>query len=334
MDRDYYHVLGLSSSASQADIRHAYRRLAMRWHPDRNLEAANQAEEVFKSVQQAYSVLKNPVTRAAYDAERAQQTQAKDSHASTGRPAPNPTPRTGTRGADYVCEATVPLETAVLGGIAVTRVNMKPPCGRCDGNGQLRTVCDSCKGQGTLARGFIGKQNRCDPCHGIGWQSHRCDACFGAGHTRMGKVLRVKIPSNTLDGTVLRGKGLGAKSIDGGPPGDLLCKISIRDDRVFSITGLDLARELKIDFVLAILGGKTTITCFRKPVVVEIPPMTYSGAVIRIPKQGLHNPSQRRTGNLVLKVAIDLPPKMRIPDERQRTVLRELARGYRVDSGS
>ena len=334
MDRDYYHVLGLNSSASQADIRHAYRRLAMKWHPDRNLEAASQAEEVFKSVQQAYGILKDPVTRAAYDAERAQQTQAKNSHASTGRPAPNPAPRTGTRGADYVCEATVPLETAVLGGIAVTRVNMKPPCGRCDGNGQLRTVCDSCKGLGTLARGFIGKQNRCDPCHGIGWQSHRCDACFGTGHTRMAKVLRVKIPPNTLGGIVLRGTGLGGKSNDGGLPGDLLCKVAIRADRIFSVNGLDLVRELKIDFVLASLGGKTTITCFRKPVVVEIPLMSYSGAVIRIPKQGLYDPFRRRAGDLILKVVIDLPPRMRIPDERQRAVLRELARGDRSAPGS
>ena len=334
MDRDYYHVLGLSSSASQADIRHAYRRLAMRWHPDRNLQAANQAEEVFKSVQQAYGILKDPVTRAAYDADRARQTQAKQSRARAGRPAPDPPPRTGTRGADYVCETTVPLETAVLGGVALTRVNMKPPCGRCEGSGQLRAVCDSCQGQGTLSRGFIGKQNCCDPCHGIGWHSHRCDACRGDGHTRVTKILRVKIPPHTLDGITLRGTGLGGKSIDGGPPGDLLCKVAIRADRVFSISGLNLARDLKIDFVLASLGGKTTITCFRKPVVVEIPPMTYSGAVIRIPKQGLHNPSQGRTGNLVLKVAIDLPPRMRMPDERQREVLRELARGYRGDSGS
>ena len=334
MDRDYYHVLGLNSSASQADIRHAYRRLAMRWHPDRNLQAANQAEEVFKSVQQAYGILKDPVTRAAYDADRARQTQAKQSRARAGRPAPDPPPRTGTRGADYVCETTVPLETAVLGGVALTRVNMKPPCGRCEGNGQLRAVCDSCKGQGSLARGFIGKHNRCEPCHGMGWQAYRCEACLGAGHTRVAKVLRVKIPPHTLGGTVLRGTGLGGKSIDGGPPGDLLCKVATRADRVFSITGLDLVRELKIDFVLASLGGQISITCFRKRLVVNIPPMTYSGAVIRIPKQGLHNPSQRRTGNLVLKVVIDLPPRMRIPDERQRAVLRELARGDRGAPGS
>lgn len=334
MDRDYYHVLGLKSSASQADIRHAYRRLAMRWHPDRNLEATSQAEEVFKSIQQAYGVLKDPVTRAAYDADRARQTHANRGHTSTDRPAPNPAPRTGTRGADYVCEATVPLETAVLGGVALTTVNMKPLCGRCQGNGQLRTVCDTCKGQGVSARGLIGKLYRCDPCHGIGWQSNRCDACFGAGHTRMGKVLRVKIPPNTLAGIVLRGTGLGGKSIDGGPSGDLLCKVTIRTDRIFGVNGLDLTRELKIDFVLASLGGKTTITCFRKPVVVEIPPMSYSGAVIRISKRGLYDSSRRRAGDLLLKIVIDLPSRMRAPNERQRAVLHELARGYRGDSGS
>lgn len=125
MDRDYYHVLGLNSGASQQDIRHAYRSLAMRWHPDRNLQAANQAEEVFKSVQQAYEVLKDPVKRAAYDAERARQTQATHKRG-FGRPAPDPAPRTGTRGADYACETIVSLETAVLGGVALTRVNTKP----------------------------------------------------------------------------------------------------------------------------------------------------------------------------------------------------------------
>ncbi|QQX86587.1 J domain-containing protein [Cupriavidus necator] len=334
MDSDYYHVLGLNSGASQADIRHAYRRLAMRWHPDRNQGTAKQAEEVFKSVQQAYSALKDPVVRAAYDAERAGKAQAKDSHPHTGQPAPDPPQRTGTRGADYICETTVPLETAVLGGVGLTKINMKPACGRCAGNGQLRAICVSCHGRGTLARSFIGKENRCVPCSGIGWQSHRCEACLGAGHTHAVKVLRVKIPTHTLDGTVLRGTGLGGKSVDGGPPGDLLCKVKTRADRTFSVNGLDLTRELKIDFVLASLGGQISTARFRKLVDVKIPPMTHSGAVIRVPKQGLHNPSRRRTGDLLLKVVIDLPSKMRIPDERQRAVLRELARGYRADYDS
>lgn len=96
----------------------------------------------------------------------------------------------------------------------------------------------------------------------MGWQSHRCKACSGAGHTTVAKVLRVKIPPYTLDGKVLRGAGLGGKSIDGGQSGDLLCKVTIRADRVFIVNGLDLARELKIDFVLASLGERPRLRAF------------------------------------------------------------------------
>ncbi|WP_223999573.1 DnaJ C-terminal domain-containing protein [Cupriavidus pinatubonensis] len=321
MDSDYYRVLGVRRAASQADIRNAYRRLAMRWHPDRNPDTAERAEAVFKSLQQAYAVLKDPGARAAYDAQMAQPRR------NDGPPAPPDTAHNpGTPGADYVCETTIPLETAVLGGIALTRVSESPACVHCSGKGQQTSNCATCEGRGSLARRF--RQVPCTDCKGAGQRTRRCDACRGLGTTRVAKLLRVTVPAHTRDGTVLRARGLGGESVDGGPRGNLLCKVSIRADRVFRMDGLDLQRELKIDFVVAILGGQVPLMRFRNSLVVEVPPMTRSGALIRIAGQGLQDPKRRRSGDLVLKVMIDLPAKMRMPDERQRAVLREIARGY------
>jgi molecular chaperone DnaJ len=327
-NHDYYQTLGITPAATREEILHAFRRLAMRWHPDRNLERPSEAEEKFKRLQQAYAVLKDEKTRASYDAARSEANTApsaeydRNKDARRNRDGSPPKP-----GADYFCETSIPLETAVLGGLASTRIRMAIGCGPCDARGMLFVACIACAGTGLVARGLFNLQAACARCGGNGHTSTRCHSCSGTGKNRIDKALRINIKPGVLDGMVLRARGMGSAGVNGGPNGNLLCKVRIRKDRVFGVSGLDLTRELKIDFVLACLGGTIPVMRFREAITVNIPAMTRSGTVVRVAGLGLHDRACRRTGDMLLTIAIDLPPRMRMPNEAQRALLREFSQG-------
>ncbi|MGY8526688.1 DnaJ domain-containing protein [Paracidovorax citrulli] len=347
-------------TASQEDIRLAYRRLAMRWHPDRNPDNAGAAEERFKRIQHAFAALKDPARRSAYDAERSAPRGGQGAAGEAGRTGPRawqhagPKPRAGSAGArayanayagnnagnnagtgsakgkpgaDYVCETSIPLETAVLGGTATTRVRAAVDCLRCEGSGMRPRACNHCGGSGQIRRGLFNGQSMCNHCGGRGNEPHPCDHCAGTGKIRVNKVLQVQIRPGVIDGTVLRAKGMGGPGLHGGANGNLLCRVHVRKDRVFGVDGLDLTRELRIDFVLACLGGKVGVPRFRQTVTAEIPAMTRAGTVIRLAGQGLYDRAHQRTGDLVLTVAIDLPTRMRPLSDRQQALLREMGPG-------
>lgn len=342
---DHYQTLGIAPSATAEEIRLAYRRLAMRWHPDRNPGNANAAEERFKRVQIAFAVLKDPAARAAYDNER---TAPRASAAGGARPSPSraretwaqaaaaaaqraaaqrATTATGKAGVDYVCETSIPLETAVLGGTATTRVRMEADCLRCDAKGVRMVPCGGCGGTGHVKRGLFNAQATCERCAGRGQEPTPCDQCAGTGKIRIDKSLRVQIKPGVVDGTVLRARGMGGPGLDGGPNGNLLCRVHVRKDRVFGVEGLDLTRELRIDFVLAILGGTVPVLRFREHIPVEVPSMTRSGAVLRVAGMGLHDRARERTGDLLLTVVVDLPTRMRPLSDEQLALLREMGGG-------
>lgn len=343
---DHYQTLGVAPTATAEEIRQAYRRLAMRWHPDRNPDDPQAAEERFKGLQHAFAVLKDAGRRMAYDAERAAPRGAAGHGAGNGtgngngrgahgpRPAREAWPHGGPRrhaqgkaGVDYLCETSIALETAVLGGMASTRVRMTVDCLHCDARGIRMMACKPCAGTGQVRRGLFHAYGACERCAGRGVEPAPCDACGGTGKVRVDKALRVQIKPGVIDGTVLRARGMGGAGIDGGPNGNLMCKVRVRKDRVFGVDGLDLTRELKIDFVLACLGGRVPVVRFRKTVMAEIPAMTRSGTVIRVRGMGLHDRAKQKTGDLLLTVAIDLPSRLRTLTESQQTLLRELGRG-------
>jgi len=324
-DHDYYRALGVASSATRDEIAYAFRRLAMRWHPDRHPGRAAQVEEVFKLVQQAYAVLKDGEKRSAYDAARAEALAGKAAekaaaHAARGAPL---------QGADLNCEAAIALETAVSGGKITVRVRETVTCLRCHGAGRVARPCAGCSGKGTVMRGYFRQARPCRACHGAGEGAGHCHDCAGLGTWRVDKVFHVTVTPGVRDGTVLRAHGQGGPGLDGGAPGDLLCTLRIKRDRVFGVDGLHLTRELRIDFVTACLGGTVPVMRFHKPLTVVVPAMTRAGTVIRVARLGLHDRAARRSGDLLLKVVIDLPGGMRQPDPAQRDLLRSLARGSR-----
>lgn len=344
---DHYQTLGIAPTASAEEIRLAYRRLAMRWHPDRNPGNQDGAEERFKRIQQAFAVLKEPAARAAYDSERhgarqahagrggqsapraARDTWAQAAAAAAQRAAAQQagTGQQGKPGPDYVCETSIPLETAVLGGMATTRVKMAVDCLHCEGHGARMVPCGGCAGSGQVKRGLFNGMAACERCSGRAVEPAPCEYCAGTGKIRVDKVLRVDIKPGVVDGTVLRARGMGGPGLDGGPNGNLLCRVHVRKDRTFGVDGLDLTRELKIDFVLACLGGTVPVFRFRQAVMAEIPPMTRSGTVIRIAGMGLHDRARDRTGDLLLQIVIDLPNRMRVLTDAQQALLRELGGG-------
>jgi len=348
-DHDYYRALGVASSATRDEISHAFRRLAMRWHPDRHPGRAAQVEEVFKLVQQAYAVLKDADRRSAYDAARAEAlaenattahagkdaagaaahpSTASASQAGAARPA-HAAPGTPQQGADLRCEAAIALETAVSGGKVTVRVRETVPCLRCDGAGRVTHPCAGCSGKGAVTRGYFRQARPCRACHGDGEASAHCHDCAGLGTLRVDKVFHVAVTPGVRDGTVLRARGQGGPGLDGGAPGDLLCTLRIKRDRVFGVDGLHLTRELRIDFVTACLGGTVPVMRFHKSLTVVVPAMTRAGTVLRVARMGLHDRAARHSGDLLLKVVIDLPGGMRQPDPAQRDLLRSLVRASR-----
>nr|WP_255581706.1 DnaJ C-terminal domain-containing protein [Cupriavidus sp. AU9028] len=288
--------------------------------------------------------MKDPARRSAYDAERSAPRNGHGGAGEAGRAGPRAWQHAGAKprpagaragagpaggkpGADYVCETSIPLETAVLGGTATTRVRAAVDCLRCEGSGMRNRPCSHCGGSGQIRRGLFNGQAMCNHCSGRGTEPQPCEHCGGTGKIRINKVLQVQIRPGVIDGTVLRAKGMGGPGLHGGPNGNLLCRVHVRKDRVFGVEDLDLTRELRIDFVLACLGGRVGVPCFRKTVSADIPPMTRAGTVIRVPGQGLYDRARQRTGDLVLTVAIDLPNRMRPLTDRQQVLLREIGPG-------
>lgn len=345
--RDYYEVLGVNRDASDDDIKKAYRKLAMKYHPDRNPDS-KEAEDKFKEAKEAYEVLSDSQKRGAYD---------RYGHAGVdpsmgGGAGPGGAGFEGFadafggifdeifggrggggggqrvyRGADLRYNLEISLEEAARGVEKTIRIPVMEECGTCHGSGakpgtQPKT-CTTCGGAGQvrMQQGFFSIQQTCPKCHGSGRIiTDPCGDCHGAGRTKKQKTLEVKIPAGIDDGMRLRHAGFGEPGVNGGPAGDLYVEIHIRQHPVFQRDNDDLHCEMPISFVTAALGGEVEIPTLDGAASIKIPAETQTGKVFRLRGKGIRNVRSGHFGDLHCHVIVETPVKL---TERQKELLRE-----------
>ena len=344
--RDYYEVLGVNRDASEEDIKKAYRKLAMKYHPDRN-PGSKEAEEKFKEAKEAYEVLCEPEKRRAYDAY---------GHAGVN-------PQMGGmgadaagfggfaeafgdifsdifgggqgrgrssvyRGADLRYNLEITLEQASRGTETKIRIPTLETCETCHGSGAKPgthpKTCETCHGAGTvrLSQGFFSIQQTCPTCHGSGKMvTDPCATCRGAGRVKKHKTLSVKIPAGVDEGDRIRLSGEGEAGVNGGPPGDLYVVMHIKPHAVFQRDGDDLHCEMPVSFTLAALGGEIEIPTLEGSAKIKVPAETQTGQVFRLRGKGVKGVRSSYPGDLLCEVVVETPVRL---TDRQKELLREL----------
>jgi molecular chaperone DnaJ len=347
--RCYYEVLGVERTAGDADLKAAFRKLAMKWHPDRN-PGDKSCETRFKEINEAYEILKDPDKRAAYD---------RFGHAAFehgGAPGAaggfgdvasafadifddlfgmggGRRGRSGgrERGADLRYNMEISLEEAYSGKTAQVRIPTSVTCEACSGSGAKAgtrpKACPACGGQGRIlhAQGFFTLERTCPNCQGRGHViSNPCPSCSGSGRVTRERGLSVNIPPGVEDGTRIRLAGEGEAGIRGGPAGDLYIFLSLGAHPFFQREGADLHCRVPISMVTATLGGE-----FEVPTIdggntrVKVPEGTQSGRRFRLTGKGMPVLRSKQTGDMYVQVLVETPQKL---TKRQRELLAEFER--------
>ncbi len=341
--QDYYELLGVPRNASEADIKKAYRRQAMKFHPDRNPDDAS-AEEKFKEAKEAYDVLSDARKRAAYDqfGHAGVDPAAAGGHSARGANFSDifddvfgdifgggrgGRRSTVFRGADLRYDLDLNLEEAVQGTTARIRVPTLVACATCEGSGAKPgtspVTCTTCGGQGQvrMQQGFFSIQQACPRCKGRGKiVSEPCTTCRGQGRTEETRTLSVKIPPGVDNGDRIRLAGEGEAGEGGGPSGDLYVQIRVRPHPIFTREGNDLYCEMPIAFTTAALGGELDAPTLEGRVKLKIPAETQSGKLFRLRGKGVRSVQGHDTGDLLCRVIIETPVNL---SERQKELLRE-----------
>jgi molecular chaperone DnaJ len=342
--RDYYEVLGVDKNASEADIKKAYRRLAVRYHPDKN-PGDHEAEENFKEAAEAYSVLSDAQKRSRYD---------RFGHAGVGGAGgggydPGFTNiedifdlfgfgdmfgggarrSTVQRGADLRYDYQITLEEAAEGKDAKIEIPRLETCGSCDGKGTAEgtepETCITCSGSGQtrFQQGFFSVMRTCPNCAGKGRIiKDPCSQCRGAGRTEKKKVLEVKIPAGVDADSRLRVTGEGEAGVNGGPSGDLYVFIHVKEHDYFERQGSNLYTSVPISFAQAALGADIEVRTLDESESLKIPAGTQTGTVFRIKGEGMPALGGRGKGDLFVAVTLVTPKSL---SKEQRKLLEKLS---------
>ncbi|MBL8351230.1 MAG: molecular chaperone DnaJ [Burkholderiaceae bacterium] len=349
--RDYYDILGVPKNATEDDIKKAYRKLAMKHHPDRNQgegDDAKKAEAKFKEAKEAYEMLSDPPKRAAYD----QYGHAGvDPNAGMGRGGAEGMGgfaeafgdifgdifggggRRGGgqqvfRGSDLSYAMEITLEEAAHGKDAQIRIPSWDSCETCHGSGAKpgtsAKTCTTCNGAGTvhMRQGFFSIQQTCPHCHGSGKIiPEPCTTCSGAGKIKRQKTLEVKIPAGINEGMRIRSAGNGEPGTNGGPPGDLYIEIRIKEHDIFERDGDDLHCTVPVSFTTVALGGSIEVPTLAGKAEIELPEGTQHGKTFRLRGKGIKGLRSSYPGDLYAHVSVETPVKL---TEHQRKLLKEL----------
>jgi len=347
--RDYYEVLGVAPNASDADIKKAYRRMAMKYHPDRN-PGDRDAENQFKEAKEAYEILGDPQKRSAYD--------------QFGHAGVDPSAGMGGgaggfgaganfsdifsdvfgdifggggraggarvfRGADLRHTVELSLEDAVTGTDTEVEVPTLVVCTSCDGSGAAKgstpDTCPTCNGHGDVRvqQGFFSIQQTCPRCRGTGQiVTNPCGECGGNGRVQEKKRLSLKIPAGVDTGDRIRLAGEGEPGENGGPPGDLYVQIAVKDHPIFKRDGADLRCDIPVSFPTAALGGELEVPTLDGRVTLRVPSGTQSGKIFRVRGKGVKPVRGGMQGDLLCRVTVETPVNL---TSRQRELLEELS---------
>jgi molecular chaperone DnaJ len=343
--RDFYEVLGVNRDASADDIRKAYRKLAMKWHPDRNPDNPK-AEDHFKEAQEAYDVLSDAQKRAAYD--------------QFGHAGVNPQAGMGAagaaggftgfgdifndifgdifgggrggrssvfRGADLRYNLEITLEQAAHGFETRIRIPTMAPCETCQGSGakpgSQSQTCPTCRGAGQVrvSQGPFSIAQTCPRCHGAGKIiPNPCAACGGSGRVKHQKTLSVKIPTGVDEGDRVRLSGEGEPGVNGGPAGDLYVQVHIKPHAVFQRDHDDLHCEMPISITTAALGGEIEIPTLDGSARIRVPAESQSGKTFRLRGKGIKGVRSHVAGDLFCHVVVETPVNL---TSRQKELLKE-----------
>lgn len=335
--RDYYSVLGVEKNASEADIKKAYRRLAMKHHPDRNPDDAA-AEASFKEAKEAYEVLSNAQKRAAYD----QFGHAGvDPSAGAGRGAGGfhgaaggagfadifgdvfgdifgggrrGGPGGAQRGSDLRYTLDISLDDAIKGTEIQIRVPTYDTCSTCNGTGAKAgtsaATCQTCSGHGQvrMQQGFFSVQQTCPNCHGSGKTiTDPCGKCHGQGRVETTKTLSVKVPAGVDEGDQIRLAGEGEAGELGGPAGDLYVQMRLKKHPIFHREEDDLYCEMPVSFTTAALGGELTVPTMEGKATIKVPAGTQSEKLFRLKGKGVRNVRSGHLGDLYCRISVETP---------------------------
>lgn len=355
--RDYYEVLGVGRGATDQEIKSAYRRLALQYHPDRNPDSKEESEERFKEITEAYSVLADADKRAAYD----RFGFAGVGGTGAGAPDFSSTIFSGfedlfgsffdledlfgggrgrqaraTRGADLRYELELSFVEAASGLDTKIKIPRSETCTSCHGtgsrNGSQLANCPACGGRGQVrySQGFFSVSRTCPQCGGMGQVNRNpCPDCHGEGRVRREKVLGIKIPPGVDDGTRLRISGEGEAGRHGGPPGDLYVVLKVRPHHYFDRRGDDLYVKIPLSITQAALGTEIKVPTLHGTQKVKIPEGTQPGAVFRLRGHGMPVLNGRGRGDLYVYIEVVIPSRL---TREQRQMLESLAPSVQVEN--
>ncbi len=358
--RDYYEVLGVAKNASEAEIKKAFKRMAMKFHPDRNPDN-KEAEGKFKEAKEAYDILSDAQKRAAYD--------------QFGHAGVDPSAGMGGagaagfgggasfsdifgdvfgdifggsrgggggggqrvyRGADLRYNLDLNLEEAVRGTSVNIRVPTQVVCEECGGSGARKgtsaTTCATCGGHGQvrMQQGFFSLQQTCPRCHGSGKTiSDPCNACHGQGRVQKHKTLSVKVPAGVDNGDRIRLSGEGEAGEAGGPAGDLYVHINVREHTIFTRDDNNLYCEVPISIATASLGGELDVPTLEGRVKLKIPAESQTGQMFRLRGKGVKSVRGGSVGDLMCRIVIETPVKL---TKKQKELLQEFEKSLIEDS--